>query len=67
MTDDIEKIKDIIIKTVPTERIYLFGSHAYGTPNVETASAMLEAEQIGRDPSIKRYSDIEEALRELKS
>ena len=37
------------------------------TPNAETEAAMLEAEQIGRDPSIKRYSDVEEALRELKS
>lgn len=35
-------------------------------PNRETVSAMLEAEQIARDPSVKRYSDIEEALRALK-
>ena len=35
-------------------------------PNAETVAAMLEAEQIVRDPSIKRYSDVEEALRELK-
>ena len=27
---------------------------------------MLEAERIARDPSIKRYSDVEEALEELK-
>jgi predicted nucleotidyltransferase len=31
--DDIMMVKDIILKTVPTEKIYLFGSHAYGTPN----------------------------------
>jgi DNA-damage-inducible protein J len=37
------------------------------TPNAETIAALLEAEQIGRDPSVKRYSDVEEALRELKS
>ena len=37
------------------------------TPNIETITAMLEAEKIGRDPSIKRYSDVEAALRELKS
>ena len=66
MTEDINKIRDIIIKTVPTEKIYLFGSYAYGTPNAETVAAMLEAEQIEKDPSIKRYSDVEEALRELK-
>ncbi len=36
------------------------------TPNSETVSAMLEAESIAKDLSIKRYSDVEEALRELK-
>lgn len=35
-------------------------------PNKETISAMLEAERIARDPNVKRYSDVEEALRELK-
>ena len=36
-------------------------------PNKETMAAMLEAERITRDPSIKRYSDVEEALRVLKN
>ena len=35
-------------------------------PNKETMAAMLEAERITRDPSIQRYSDVEEALRALK-
>ena len=35
-------------------------------PNKETISAMLEAERLARDPSVKRYSDVEEALRALK-
>ena len=35
-------------------------------PNRETIAAMLEAERIARDPSVKRYSDVEEALRALK-
>ena len=35
-------------------------------PNKETMAAMLEAEHIARDPSAKRYSDVEEALRALK-
>ena len=35
-------------------------------PNKETMAAMLEAEHIARDPSVKRYSDIEEALKALK-
>ena len=35
-------------------------------PNKETMAAMLEAERIARDSSVKRYSDVEEALRALK-
>ena len=35
-------------------------------PNKETMAAMLEAERIARDPPVKRYSDVEEALRALK-
>lgn len=35
-------------------------------PNKETIAAMLEAERIAKDTSIKHYSDVEEALRELK-
>ena len=37
------------------------------TPNATTIAAMLEAERIVNDPTVKRYSDVEEALRELKS
>ena len=36
-------------------------------PNKETIAALLEAEHISRDPSVKRYSDVEEALKELKA
>lgn len=35
-------------------------------PNNETIEAMLEAERIARDSSVKRYSDVEEALKALK-
>jgi DNA-damage-inducible protein J len=37
------------------------------TPNADTVAALLEAEHILYAPSVKRYSDVEEALRELKS
>lgn len=36
-------------------------------PNNETMAAMLEAERIAKDPNVKHYSDVEEALRELKA
>lgn len=35
-------------------------------PNKETVAAMLEAERIVHDPAVKRYTDVEEALRALK-
>ena len=35
-------------------------------PNRETIEAMLEAERIAHDPKVRHYSDVEEALRELK-
>ena len=35
-------------------------------PNKETLTAMLEAERIAHDPDVKKYSDVEEALQELK-
>lgn len=35
-------------------------------PNKETMAAMLEAERIAKDSTVKHYSDVEEALRELK-
>lgn len=35
-------------------------------PNKETMAAMLEAERIAKNPSVKHYTDVEDALRELK-
>ena len=35
-------------------------------PNEETIAAIREAERIAHDPNVKHYSDVEEALRELK-
>lgn len=35
-------------------------------PNRETIEAMLEAERIAHDPDVRHYSDVEEALLELK-
>ncbi|MDR0505308.1 MAG: nucleotidyltransferase domain-containing protein [Dysgonamonadaceae bacterium] len=31
--DEIKKLTKIMAKTVPVEKIYLFGSYAYGTPH----------------------------------
>jgi predicted nucleotidyltransferase len=32
----VNRIKDIILSTIPVEQIYLFGSYAYGTPNADS-------------------------------
>ena len=36
-------------------------------PNKETIAAMQEAERIAKDPSVKRYSDLDELLNDLKA
>jgi predicted nucleotidyltransferase len=33
---ELNKLKEIIINTVPVEQIYLFGSYAYGTPHKDS-------------------------------
>ncbi len=35
-------------------------------PNEETAAAMLEAERIAKDPSVKGYTDLDTLLADLK-
>lgn len=35
-------------------------------PNKETIAAMLEAEKIARDPSVKGYNDLDKLFAELK-
>ncbi len=35
-------------------------------PNRETIAAMLEAERIAKDPSVRGYDDLDEAFAELK-
>ncbi|MDE6903079.1 MAG: type II toxin-antitoxin system RelB/DinJ family antitoxin [Lachnospiraceae bacterium] len=36
-------------------------------PNKETIAAMLEAERIAHDPSVKEYDDLDELFAELRS
>ena len=36
-------------------------------PNKETIAAMLEAERISHDPSVKEYDDLDELIAELRS
>ena len=36
-------------------------------PNSETIAAMLEAERIAKDPSVKGYNDLDELFADLKA
>lgn len=36
-------------------------------PNKETIAAMLEAERIAKDPSVKGYTDLDELFADLRS
>jgi len=36
-------------------------------PNSETLAAMLEAEKIANDPTVKGYNDLDELFKDLKS
>ena len=36
VSPEIQRIADTIREAVPAEKIYLFGSHAYGTPNEDS-------------------------------
>lgn len=36
-------------------------------PNSETVAAMLEAERIANDPSVKHYNDLDELFADLNS
>jgi len=33
---ELDKLKEIIIDTLPIEQIYLFGSYAYGNPHKDS-------------------------------
>lgn len=56
----------IFAKTVVREKRIPFELIA-SSPNKETISAMLEAEQISRDPAVKKYETTAELFKDLDS
>ncbi len=54
----------LFAKAVVRERRIPFALEAH-SPNKETLSAMLEAERIARDPTIKKYENIAELFADL--
>ena len=50
------------------QRLWVFFIHntRLEQPNKETVAAMLEAERIAKDPSVKGYNDLDELFADLK-
>ena len=81
MNDDIKKQSELVfgelgVNLTTAINVFLRKSIAVGgfpfdvrldQPNNETIAAMKEAQSLSKDPSVKRYSDVNELLRDLKS
>ena len=58
ITSEIEKIRDIIVNTIPLEKLYLFGSYAYGTPNEDSDYDFYAVIPDGSGGKLQLYEDI---------
>ncbi len=58
---------NIFVRQCLREERIPFEITANCTPNSRTVAAMLEAERIAHDPNVKRYTDIDELLKDLNS
>jgi predicted nucleotidyltransferase len=61
--NELETLKNIIIKTVPTEQIYLFGSYAYGTPHKDSD---IDVYIVIKDNAPKRELDYMDDVNEAR-
>ncbi|MCL1946001.1 MAG: nucleotidyltransferase domain-containing protein [Chitinivibrionia bacterium] len=61
--NELEILKDIILKTVPTEQIYIFGSYAYGTPQKDSD---LDVYIVVKDDAPKRELDYIDDVNEAR-
>jgi predicted nucleotidyltransferase len=55
----IDFLKNLILNTIPVERIYLFGSYAYGTP---TSDSDLDLYVIMKDDAPLRTPEAEQQI-----
>jgi len=61
--NDLKTLKTIILETVPTEQIYLFGSYAYGTPHKDSD---LDVYIVIKDNAPKRELDYMDDVNEAR-
>jgi len=64
---ELNLIKESVLKTVPAEAIYLFGSYAYGTPNEDSDFDIYVVVPDGADDLGELQTDIRMALWRKKS
>lgn len=81
MNDDIKKESEMVFSELGVNlttaiNVFLRKSIAVGgfpfdvridQPNKETRAALREAEALAKNPDTKRYTDVEELLKELKA
>ena len=63
----IDLIRDSVLKVVPAEAIYLFGSHAYGTPGDDSDLDIYVVVPDDTANITERYADIRGLLCEKKA
>jgi len=56
LQSELDNLKEIIIRTVPVEQIWLFGSYAYGTPHKDSD---LDLYVVLKDDVVTRELDAE--------
>jgi len=64
---ELDLIKESVLKTVPAEAIYLFGSYAYGTPTEDSDLDIYVVVPDGADDLGELQADIRMALWRKKS
>ena len=63
ITKEIERIRDVIINTIPLEKLYLFGSYAYGTPSEDSD---YDFYMVVPNGSIRPVEAIQQAYRAMR-
>lgn len=64
--EQIDLLKDVIVKTMQPEKVYLFGSYAHGTPNEDSdLDILIEVEKTDL-PKVERNLEVWSAMDKYK-
>ncbi|MCL2433430.1 MAG: nucleotidyltransferase domain-containing protein [Clostridia bacterium] len=64
--NDLDIIKESVLQAIPAEAIYLFGSHAYGTPREDSDIDIYVVVPDGTTELSELYADIMGLIRKNK-